>query len=171
MSFPLPLLLIQTRQALLLSQGELAEMMGVAKRTMQRWEDRGAILLPSHIRTLATAAHSRDPALAARIAAYGNTSLEALGLVKPAPPPPPPPPPPAPMPTAILVDSIVCVAADAIGVPPRAIPPGARGGVRAGPRGAARRRGGGRLADGGRRPPRAAIPRSPHAPRTPVIAR
>ncbi len=122
MSSPLPLLLIQTRRALLLSQGQLAEMMGVAKRTMQRWEDRGAILLPSHIRTLATAAHPRDPALAARIAAYGNTSLEALGLVKPAPAHPPVPP-PAPLPTAILVDSIVCVAADAIGVPPRAIRP------------------------------------------------
>jgi hypothetical protein len=102
-------------------------MVGVAKRTMQRWEDRGAYLLPSQIRTLAAAALTRDPALAARIAAYGNTSLEALGLVKPAPPPPPPvpplPPPPPPLPTAILVDSIVCVAADAIGVLPRAIRP------------------------------------------------
>ncbi len=127
MSSSLPLLLIETRQALLLSQGQLAEMMGVVKRTMQRWEDRGAILLPSHIQTLATAVHPKDPALAARIAAYGNTSLEALGLVKPAPPAPPPappaPPPPAPLPTSLLVDSIVCVAADAIGLQPRAIRP------------------------------------------------
>ncbi len=125
MSSSLPLLLVETRHTLVLSQGQLAEMMGVVKRTMQRWEDRGAILLPSHIRTLANSGAPQGPRPCAPIAAYGNTSLEALGLVKPAPPPAPAlpqaPPPPPPIPTSILVDSIVCVAADAIGVLPRAI--------------------------------------------------
>ena len=123
MSTELPLLLIQTRHTLRLSQGELGAMLGMVKRTMQRWEAGGAIVLPAHIRTLATAVYPKDPALAARIAAYGKTSLEALGLLKPAPLPATAQPPAPPLPTSILVDSIVCVAADAIGVLPRAIRP------------------------------------------------
>jgi hypothetical protein len=125
--------LVETRLALRLNQGELADLFGVAKRTIQRWESRGATVIPETVATLVLAVHPKDRALAGRIAQHGGTSLRELGLEKPpepppAPPPPPPPPPPLPpplppLPTATLVDSIVCVAADAIGVLPRAIRP------------------------------------------------
>jgi transcriptional regulator with XRE-family HTH domain len=127
MASPISLLLIQTQHTLRFSQAQLGELVGVAKRTIQRWQHGGTTLSPSNIQTLAAAVHPIDPDLAARIAAHGNTSLQALGIVKPAPPPPPPiPAAPAPahsLPTSILIDSIVCVAADAIGVQPRAIRP------------------------------------------------
>jgi hypothetical protein len=120
MAEDISVLLIQTRRALHLSQRELGERLGMVKRTMQRWEARGAILLPSHIRILATALYPENPALAARMAAYGHTSLRELGLEVP---PPALLPPVAPLATSILVDSILCVAADAIGVAPSAIRP------------------------------------------------
>lgn len=121
-------LVIQARIALGLSQRKLGEMLGISERTVQRWEDGGAIVLPHTIATLTTEVLPKDPDLAARIAAHAGTSLAQLGVEKapePAPPPPAPPPPPAlpPLPTETLVDSIVCVAADAIGVLPRAIRP------------------------------------------------
>jgi DNA-binding XRE family transcriptional regulator len=125
--------LVQTRLVLGLSQRKLGDVLGVVKRTIQRWEDHGAIVDPSVVATLAAAVHPTDRGLAMVIASHGGTSLLELGLEKPpapsappAPPPPlptPPPPPLPPLPTSTLVDSIVCVAADAIGVLPRAIRP------------------------------------------------
>jgi hypothetical protein len=116
--------------ALRMSQREMGKLLGSVKRTVQRWERRGATFTTSDVATLASAVHPVDPALAARIAKEGGTSLLELGLER-APAPPPPPAPAAlpaalvlpPLPTATLVDSIVCVAADAIGVPPRTIRP------------------------------------------------
>ncbi len=129
----LPLLLIQSQRALSMSQTQLGQLLGVAKRTIQRWQDRETTLLPSTFQTLAAAVYPEDPALAARIAAHGSTTLEALGIVKPNPPEPPAPAAapapqtPAPLEAtlsrAILVDSVVCVAADAVGVAPKAIRP------------------------------------------------
>jgi hypothetical protein len=121
-------LVIQSRMALGLSQGKYGELLGIGKRTVQRWEGGGAIVLQPTIQTLASAVHSIDPALAARIATNAGTSLLQLGIEKPPLPPAAPaapqaPPLPPPLPTSTLVDSIVCVAADAIGVLPRAIRP------------------------------------------------
>jgi DNA-binding XRE family transcriptional regulator len=122
--------IIKARMALGLSQREIGETLGVVKRTVQRWESGGATVLPQHVATLVTAVHARDPSLAAQIARNGDTSLLELGLERPPPPPSPPlpaapplPPPLPPLPTSTLVDSIVCVAADAVGMPPRAIRP------------------------------------------------
>ena len=123
------LLVVQSRIALGLSQRKYGELLGIAERTVQRWEDGGATVLLSTIATLAAAVYPKDPALAGRIATGFGTSLLQLGLEKPPEPPvvvvpaPPPPPPLPPLPTFTLVDSIVCVAADAIGVMPRAIRP------------------------------------------------
>ncbi len=122
-------LVVQSRIALGLSQRKYGELLGIAERTVQRWEDGGAIVLLSTIATLAAAVYPKDPALAGRIATGFGTSLLQLGLEKPPEPPavvvpaPAPPPPLPPLPTSTLVDSIVCVAADAIGVPPSAIRP------------------------------------------------
>ena len=74
----LPLLLIQSQRALSMSQTQLGQLLGVSKRTIQRWQDRETTLLPSTFRTLAAAVYPKDPALAARIAAHGSTTLEAL---------------------------------------------------------------------------------------------
>jgi len=119
-------LVIQSRMALGLSQARYGELLGIGKRTVQRWEGGGTTVLRSTIQTLASAVHAVDPALAARIATHAGTSLLALGIEKPPLPPAAPaqaPPLPPPLPTSTLVDSIVCVAADAIGVLPRAIRP------------------------------------------------
>jgi hypothetical protein len=65
------------------------------------------------------------PRRAARRRATGET-LESLGIVTPAPapvvvPPPPPPAPPPPLPTALVVEAVVCAAADALQAPPSAV--------------------------------------------------
>jgi hypothetical protein len=121
---------IKARIALGMSQRQFGELFGVVKRTVQRWEDGGTTLTRSSLATLTAAVHRRDPALAAALAAGAGATLVELGVEKPPAPPalppapsPAPPPPPPPLPMATLIDSIVCVAADAIGVAPSAIRP------------------------------------------------
>jgi hypothetical protein len=109
-----------------MSQTQLGQLLGVAKRTIQRWQDRETTLLPSTFQTLAAAVYPKDPALAARIAAHGSTTLEALGIVKPNPPEPPAPAAaPAPQTPAPLEATLsrAIVAAAAVGVAPKAIRP------------------------------------------------
>jgi hypothetical protein len=59
--------------------------------------------------------------LAGHIAAAMGTDLVSLGIAPPPLPPPPPPPPPAPV--EDVVDAVVCAAAEAIDVTPRAVRP------------------------------------------------
>jgi transcriptional regulator with XRE-family HTH domain len=74
-------LLGRAREVLLLTQGELADMLGVARRTVSRWEGKESTPTIDQLRRLAQAVHTKDRALAAEIAVEGNASLEALGLV------------------------------------------------------------------------------------------
>lgn len=73
-------LLMQCRIALGLTQKEFANMFGRAKRTIQRWEDRGTTMLPSEIEVLTCAIHPVRPDLAEQVATAGGTTLAALGI-------------------------------------------------------------------------------------------
>jgi hypothetical protein len=111
----------EARKVLNLNQRTLGELLGLSRRTIQRWDAQQTAPAPSDIGRLAIAVHPRDPKLAAQLAAEAGTTLDALGLIAPSPPPPPlPPPPPAP---AHLTDVVVCAAAEALSVPPQTVRP------------------------------------------------
>src|SRR5271163_599546 len=90
-----------SRQALGTSQAKLGETFGVSRRTAQRWASRGTHLPDDQMLDLIRLVHPHDAQLAAVLAATMGSTLEGLGVVKPAPPPlpapapAPPPPPPA----------------------------------------------------------------------------
>jgi len=112
-----------SRQALRTTQVGLGKMLGVSRRTAQRWTGAG---VPSYeMRKLAHLVHPADPNLAGEIAKSMGTTLEALGIVSP----PPPPPPPAALPPVRLappngvVDAVVCAAAEAMELMPREVRP------------------------------------------------
>ncbi|HSY21295.1 MAG TPA: hypothetical protein VK841_04235 [Polyangiaceae bacterium] len=113
-----------------LLQGDLAALLGVSRRTVQRHFASHVMPYSEHLHTLARAVYPRDAALAAELAAEGGKTLEQLGIVPPAPPPQPAPPavpsapvppPRKPPPTRLLVESIVCAAADTMQAPPAAV--------------------------------------------------
>jgi DNA-binding XRE family transcriptional regulator len=108
--------------ALGMSQEKLADMLGVSRRTVSRWMAGHSTPSIEDLHTLARAVHPRDPSLAATLAQESGATLETLGLVSPATPPGPPAPPPRAMPpTRLMVDSIVCVAAESMQTTPGAI--------------------------------------------------
>jgi hypothetical protein len=111
---------IRGQLALGLSYRGLAALLGSSQRTCQRWGVGRSTPSPDRFAELAGHVHGRDPALAVEIAAVAGSSLESLGIVKPAPPPEPPPASPA-LPPGALVDSVVYAAAEAMDVSPRAI--------------------------------------------------
>jgi transcriptional regulator with XRE-family HTH domain len=116
-------LLMEARRALGgISQGELGVLLGASRRTGQRWEGSGATPSTQQLHDLARRVYSKDAKLAADIAAEAGSSLEALGIVPAALPAPPPAATPAP-PAEDVVDAVVCAAADAIDVLPRAVRP------------------------------------------------
>jgi transcriptional regulator with XRE-family HTH domain len=120
-------LLIAARRSLGVSQGKLGELLGSSRHTGQRWESAGSTPMPSQLHDLARMVHPSDPKLAAELAAAGQSSLEALGIVLPAPPPAAPAPPAKPPPPLEdVVDAVVCAAAEAIDVLPKAIRPALR---------------------------------------------
>jgi hypothetical protein len=136
------LLLLQARHALGWGQRQLGEHFGLSRRTIQRWDSRGALANQSQLRELARVVFPHDAPLAERIAQAGGSSLVQLGLVPPPPPPAPPPPPPeapkasvplppeerplSPAQRALMVDSITCAAADAMKLLPEAVRPALR---------------------------------------------
>jgi transcriptional regulator with XRE-family HTH domain len=122
-------LVIRARTGLGLTQQELADLLGISRRTVSRWD--AAERLPSNpeLHKIARAIFPVDAQLAAAIAAEGGTTVEALGLARRADPPAPAPtpvpapaserpappaPPPRPFPpVALMVDSIVLSAVEA----------------------------------------------------------
>lgn len=107
--------------ALSLNQRELGELLGLSTRTIQRLYAGKTSFIYIQWQKLARAAYPTHPDLASRLAAQGGSSLQALGLVKPAPPAPAPA---APLyDVQHLADGVVCAAAEAIDLAPRAIRP------------------------------------------------
>ena len=99
------------------TQADLGEMLGVSRRTAQRWTRHGTHLVEADMLRLVQLVHPRDPQLAAVLAATLGSTLEGLGIVKP-PLPAPAPAPPPPLPAGI-VDAVVCAAAEAMELTPR----------------------------------------------------
>ena len=112
-------LLGEAQLCLGLSQGDLGSLLGASKRTGQRWAVGHAYPSAEELHVLARHVHKRDPQLADKIALASGTTLVALGL---AAAPSPPSPPFVPQPDRII-DSVVCAAAEAMDVMPRAIRP------------------------------------------------
>jgi hypothetical protein len=110
-----PVLVKAVRHALTMSQNDLAKALGWSRRTGQRWAKHGG---PSSmvVQDMARLVFPVDAQLAAEVALAGGSSLEALGLVRPAPPALPPPRPVLP---ERVVDAVVCAAAEAMQVTPQ----------------------------------------------------
>ena len=123
-----PALLTHAQTALVLTQETLGALLGVSRRTMTRWQGGGHHPSIQQWAVLARHVYAVKPALAAEIAAEMGETLVSLGIV--APPAPPEPGPVVPegptrpvTPTAALVDSIVCAAAEAVATTPQSMRP------------------------------------------------
>jgi DNA-binding XRE family transcriptional regulator len=106
---------IAGRRALGLSQAQLAAALGSSKRTAARWEAGRATLAPWQACQLARLVHRVDPAIAAEVADAAGETLESLGLMAPAAAAP------SPFATSLVVDAIVCVAADVLMTTPKTV--------------------------------------------------
>ena len=117
--------LVEARLALGMSQRTLGELLGVSRSTMVRWHgQKHHTLLPRQLDALVRALHEVDADLATRMAATGGHTLESLGIVAPLPPPPVVQPPPAPRSHhPLVVDTVVCAAAELVGQTPASVRP------------------------------------------------
>jgi len=113
---PLENLIGRGRLTLLLNQEGLADLVESSKRTVQRWETGRAQPAPWHLHKLADALRSKDPEMAAQIDRWAP---------RPAAPPAPDPRTPlgVPLPDHVLVESVLCAAAEAMTVAPQAARP------------------------------------------------
>jgi DNA-binding XRE family transcriptional regulator len=107
---PIAALIGQARRTLGVSQRELGELLGASRRTAARWEWGHSELSVSNACDLARRVHPHDPALASELAAAASQTLESLGLLVSTPPP-----------RALVVDAVVCVAAEVLGMAPGAV--------------------------------------------------
>ena len=110
-----PVLVSEVRRALTMSGNDLAKALGWSRRTGQRWARQGGPSSPV-VLDMARLVFPVNPQLAAEVALAGGSTLEGLGLVKPAPPPLPPPRPVYP---ERVVDAVVCAAAEAMQATPQ----------------------------------------------------
>jgi hypothetical protein len=113
-------LLFEAQQALSLNQRMVGELLGLSVRTVQRWYARRSSPADFQWHQLAKAVHETNPDLAARLAAEGGSTLQALGLVSASPSPPGHP---SGCDLAHLADGVVCAAAESMDLPPRAVRP------------------------------------------------
>ncbi len=132
---PVGALVVRAQRMLGMTHEAFGTALGASKRTAARWAAGSASLSVPQVRDLACLVYAEDPELAAELAGAASTTVDALGLVAPpapivATPPfpepvvvlaPPPPLPPPPLPTALVVDAVVCAAADATQVTPAAV--------------------------------------------------
>ena len=118
-------LVLQAGKAARLLSTELAEHLGISRRTMSRWISGGYTnMTPRDWVTLARLVYPNDRALAATLAGVAGGTLEGLGIAPAPPPPPAPSPPPTPSVTpADLANLVVHAAAEAANLPPQAVRP------------------------------------------------
>ena len=108
-------LTLDARRVLRPNQRMLWELLGLSRRTIQRWDQGHSVPTKSDMAKLAAAVHPHDPSLAAKLAQTGGTTLEALGIAVPAQTPLAPP--------SYLIDAVVWAAAEALNVAPPAVRP------------------------------------------------
>jgi transcriptional regulator with XRE-family HTH domain len=111
-------LLTDARQKLGMSQREFGPALGSSHRTATRWDSGASVPFEPELRKLAELLVPIDQALATEAAAHIGETLENLGLVEARPPAKPVAPTPPP---EDLVDIVVCAAAEASDVSPRAM--------------------------------------------------
>ena len=127
-------LVVKASLLLGMTQQEMADALDSSLRTVQRWTNKESHPSDQQMHKLAALVYPRDAQLAAAIAHAGESSLQALGIVRPPPPPPPPPPPQPPPPPPgpprpppeEMIDAIVCAAAEAMGMMPNDVRPSLR---------------------------------------------
>ncbi len=126
----LALLLTFAQRSLSMTQKELGDALVVSKRTIQRWQSGRTRPYTGEIHRLVDLLAPVDADLSTRLDAWAPRPKPPPPAPPPAPPPPPPPPPlppppppPPPIPPLVLVESVVCAAADAMGLVPQAIRP------------------------------------------------
>jgi hypothetical protein len=118
------------------SQAAFGELLGASRRTVTRWIGKESTPSETQVVEMARLVYPRDAELAARIAEQVGATLESLGIVVPPPPPPvveplvveqaplvPCGPPAKTLGAAQLIDGIVCAAAEAMDLSPRALRP------------------------------------------------
>jgi hypothetical protein len=100
-----------------MSNGELASLLGVSRRTIIRWTAGGPYMTEAQWAALVGAVHARDASAAASMAAELGESLVSLGIE--APPPPPVPT----LDPQELMERVLYAAASAAGLSPQAVKP------------------------------------------------
>lgn len=110
-------LLIEARRTLVLSREELGRLLQRSKRTVGRMEIGQSAIDAEEFHQLARSVHPHDAALAEELARAGNTTLLDLGVVPSSPPVVMGPV----VPSHLLVDAVVCAAADALNVAPESV--------------------------------------------------
>lgn len=106
-------LVIRARHVLGMTQEELGDMLGVARRTVIRWAT-GSKPSADQVITLAKAVFPKDPALASELAVAAGLRLEEIGLAVPRKAEP------DPLAKENAIHSIVCAAAEASVASPQA---------------------------------------------------
>jgi hypothetical protein len=114
---------MEAQHTLMTSQSGLGQLLGgVTRRTVSRYQGGRTFPHTTHLHNLAKHIFPLNAALAADIAGAGGATLESLGIVAPAPQQAAPAPPPIdPLQARLLVDAIVCAAAEALDVPPKSV--------------------------------------------------
>lgn len=112
-------LVARAQFALGMSQAEFGRALGVSKRTASRWAARQSDPSLPTIVALARLVYPVDRELAAQLAAAASATLVTLGLEAP----PQQAPAPTPVDPALVADSVVCVAAAALGMAPDGVRP------------------------------------------------
>jgi transcriptional regulator with XRE-family HTH domain len=105
-------LLVHCQIALGLTQEELGDLLGMNRRTIQRWQESGFEPTTDQAETVANALQPVRPDLAERVRELGRKAAIASGATPPARPA-----------TAEVIDAILRAAADAGGTSPEAIRP------------------------------------------------
>jgi hypothetical protein len=105
-------LIVRCQAALQMTQAELGELLGVHKRTIQRWQGVPLSITPSQAERLAAALRSVQPDLAERVLELGRRFAERTGMLPPLLPA-----------TPEAIDEVVRAAAEAGGTSPEAIRP------------------------------------------------
>jgi len=73
-------LIIQCQIALQITQKQLGDLVGRDRRTIQRWQDRGCIMLPLEAKALADALRPTRPDLADQVLGLGRDGAAAAGM-------------------------------------------------------------------------------------------
>ena len=118
-------LIAQAQTALGLSQEGLGAKLGSSKRTVSRWASSRSAPSMDQVQTLARLVHPVNPTLAAGLAEASGETLQSLGIVEPAPPPAPAQPSVTPVapPARVVVQAVVCAAAEALQATPSTVRP------------------------------------------------